>query len=101
MKKIITLGNIILATFLISTQSVFAACFVNGRAVSCDSFPWWILIVIFVAGILFFVFWLQMLIHAVKSSNPSKVGWILLIVLIQVLGAIIYYFVVKRKEQSV
>ena len=98
MKNLIISGNIILATLFLTARSVFAACFVNGQEVPCSSFPWWIFIVIFAIGIFFFVFWLRMLIHAAKSSNSSKVGWIILIVLTQVLGAVIYYFVVKRNE---
>jgi len=98
MKSKTIFGGAILAMFLFSVQSVLAACMVNGKEVPCSSFPWWIFIIIFAVAIFFFVFWLRMLIHAAKSTNPNKVVWIILIVLTQVLGAIIYYFVVKRKE---
>ena len=99
MKSKTIFGGAILAMFLFSVQSVLAAaCMVNGKEVPCNSFPWWIFIIIFAVAIFFFLFWLRMLIHAAKSTNPNKVVWIILIVLTQVLGAVIYYFVVKRKE---
>jgi hypothetical protein len=89
----------LIAGFVLSAETAMAAtCKVNGEVVPCGSFPWWIFIVIPIIGILIFVFWLKMLIHAAKSTNPGKVGWIILIVLTQFLGAVIYYFVVKRKE---
>lgn len=85
-------------TLFLTAQTALAACYVNGEQIPCGSFPWWIFIIIFGAAIFFFVFWLKMLIHAIKSPNPGKVGWVILIVLTQVLGAIIYYFAVKRSE---
>lgn len=98
MKNKTIFGGATLATFLFMIQSVLAACVVNGEEVPCSSFPWWIFIIIFAVAIFFFVFWLRMLIHAAKSSDPNKAVWIILIVLAQVLGAVIYYFVVKVKE---
>lgn len=49
-----------------------------------------------VFGLFLTVLWILMLIHAAKNDIPDKVIWILLIVLLGALGAIIYYFVVKR-----
>lgn len=57
-----------------------------------------ILSVIF--GILGFLFWLWMLIDCAKRDFPKandKIVWILIIIFIQIIGAIIYYFVFKRK----
>jgi hypothetical protein len=48
-----------------------------------------------------FVFWILMLIDAIKhSSNDTKVVWVLVIIFTQVIGAIIYYFVEKRPRNK-
>jgi hypothetical protein len=98
MKKLLKSGLFVFG-FLLLLQTVLAAsCTVNGEEVPCGSFPWWIFIVFFVVGIAFFIFWVKMIIHAAKSDNPNKLVWILIIVLTGLIGAIIYYFVVKRNE---
>lgn len=50
-----------------------------------------------------FVFWIIMLIDAIKrdyDKSDDKIIWILVIVFIGIIGAIIYYFVVKRKDKT-
>jgi tetrahydromethanopterin S-methyltransferase subunit G len=42
------------------------------------------------------VFWILMLIHAISKPIKSKALWILIILLFGILGAIVYYFAVKR-----
>jgi 4-amino-4-deoxy-L-arabinose transferase-like glycosyltransferase len=57
-------------------------------------------LVFFALGILGVIFWIFMLIDAVKKkykNENDKIIWILVIVLVGVLGAIIYYFVEKDK----
>ena len=47
-----------------------------------------------------FVFWILMLIDSIKRNfkkENDKIIWVLVIVLTGILGAIIYYFVIKRK----
>ena len=59
-----------------------------------------LMLIFLVLGILFFVFWLFMLIDCAKRkfrNDTDKVVWILVIVLIGVIGALVYYFAVKRK----
>ena len=54
-------------------------------------------------GILSFIFWLWMLIDCAKRDffKPNdKIVWVLIIVFIQIIGAIIYYFIIKRKSQG-
>jgi drug/metabolite transporter (DMT)-like permease len=85
---------------MILIQTASAACMVNGKEVPCSSFPWWIFVVIFAVAIFFFIFWIRMLVHAIKTESENKAVWIILIVLLQVLGAIIYYFAVKRKSNQ-
>ncbi|MCX6749545.1 MAG: PLDc N-terminal domain-containing protein [Candidatus Pacearchaeota archaeon] len=47
-----------------------------------------------------FVFWIMMLIDSIKrkfKNDTEKIVWVLVIILTGILGAIIYYFVAKRK----
>ncbi|MEK7585128.1 MAG: PLDc N-terminal domain-containing protein [Patescibacteria group bacterium] len=55
---------------------------------------------VFVIGIIAFIFWLMMLIHAIKHPIEYKPVWILVLLLTGLLGAIIYYFAVKRRTPS-
>lgn len=51
--------------------------------------------------IVVFLFWLWMLIDCAKRDFPKpndKVVWILVIIFIQIVGATIYYFMIKRKR---
>ncbi len=52
--------------------------------------------------ILGIVLWFLMLIDAVKrkfKNDNDKVIWIILIALLGIIGAIIYYFVIKRPNK--
>ena len=85
-------------------------CTVNGVEVDCDEaaenfgkgfgafFGAGIafVLIFFVVGILAFIFWIMMLVHAIKYPVDNKVLWIILMVIAGVLGSIIYYFAVKR-----
>jgi prolipoprotein diacylglyceryltransferase len=57
---------------------------------------------LFVAGILGFIFWIFMLIDVIKRNfkkENDKIMWILIVVLIGIIGALIYYFMVKRHNK--
>ncbi len=43
-----------------------------------------------------FIFWIMMLVHAVSKPIKSKPLWIIVILLFGIIGAIVYYFAVKR-----
>jgi hypothetical protein len=45
----------------------------------------------YLVGVLCFVFWLVALIDCIKSSNPNKVIWIIVIILLPILGSILYF----------
>lgn len=47
-------------------------------------------------GILFLAFWIWMLVHAVTHDIKHKPLWILLIWFMHIIGAIIYFFVIKK-----
>jgi len=60
--------------------------------------------IIVVLSILSTAFWIWMLIDAARREfdDPNtKVLWIILLVLLGVVGAIVYYFVIKRKGPAV
>jgi len=59
-------------------------------------------LMIFVISILSTVFWILMIIDVAKrkfKNDNDKILWILVIVLTGIIGALIYYFVVKRKNK--
>ncbi len=56
----------------------------------------WICFCIFV-----FVFWLVMLIDAIKNSpEKMKLIWVIVIIFTWIIGALIYYFVEKRPREK-
>jgi len=54
------------------------------------------MIFVFIIGLLAFIFWIMMLVHAIKYPIENKVLWLLLILLTGIIGSIVYYFAVKR-----
>jgi len=57
---------------------------------------------VFIFGIpiflLLFVFWLWMLIDCAKREFDDKLLWIILLIFLGLIGAILYFFIVKRKN---
>jgi hypothetical protein len=54
-------------------------------------------------GIFAFVFWILMLIDCIKrkfKNDTEKVIWILVLIFVHIIGALIYYFVVKKKNKK-
>ena len=43
------------------------------------------------------IFWIIMLVHIVSKPVKNKFLWVFLLVFTGIVGALIYYFVVKRK----
>jgi len=57
---------------------------------------------IFIIGIviLSFVFWIWMLIDCLtRKKFEDKLVWVLVILFLHVIGAILYYFLVKKKNR--
>jgi len=57
-----------------------------------------LIILVAVAAIL--AFWIWMIVDVAErnfSNDQDKIAWVLIIVLAGLIGAIIYYFVVKKK----
>lgn len=90
-----------LTLFVATAQNSFAqaTCTLNGESVPCSEMPVWIWIIlgsIVVILIAAFIFWISMLIDAIKYQHENKMLWVLLIVFTNGLGAILYYFLAKR-----
>ncbi len=83
-----------------------ANCTVNGQPVPCDKIfgtagtflgiGFALLVLFAVIGVLAFIFWLIMLIHAISKPIHDKALWIIILLLFNLIGAIVYYFAVKR-----
>lgn len=55
--------------------------------------------IIFVVSV--FVFWLLMLIDAIKhSAEKTRLVWVVVIIFTHIIGALIYYFVEKRPKDK-
>lgn len=53
--------------------------------------------------ILAFVFWILMIVDCAKrkfKEEGEKIVWILILIFLHILGAIIYYFAVKRENRN-
>lgn len=83
-----------------------AKCTLNGKEVPCQQikgflgFGFGLLAVVLILAIAAGIFWILMLVHAASHEMENKAVWIILIVFTGIIGALIYYFVVKRKFHS-
>jgi hydrogenase-4 membrane subunit HyfE len=81
-----------------TTADTAAATAAAGGFVATAFIIWGIMVVV---GIALFVFWILMLIDVFKRTNwkqeSDKTLWIILVIILGYLGAIIYYFAVKRQ----
>jgi len=53
--------------------------------------------------ILAFIFWIFMIVDCAKrkfKNDSDKIVWILILVFLGIIGAIVYYFVVKREDKK-
>lgn len=60
-------------------------------------------IVFFAIGIFAFVFWILMIVDVAKrnfKNENDKIMWILIVILTGIIGALIYYFMVKKKNKN-
>jgi hypothetical protein len=54
-----------------------------------------------VIGLLVLVFWIWMLIDAIQNkglTDGEKIGWVLAIVFLHIIGAILYFFIGRPKR---
>lgn len=93
----------VFSLFLATAGTALAECTLNGQVVPCEDIPTWIFLIpliMFLIGILFFVFWVWMLIDAIQNQKEDRPLWILILIFLNILGAIIYYFAEKRKRSG-
>ncbi|MBI2101183.1 PLDc_N domain-containing protein [Candidatus Woesearchaeota archaeon] len=60
-------------------------------------------LVVLAAVLFLFIFWLWMLVDCLKRDfkrDTDKIVWILVLIFLHLLGAIVYYFVVKVAGKS-
>ena len=84
-----------------------ATCTLNGQAVDCGKmagvspggleFIFVIWLGIMFVSLLGMIFWILMLVHAATKPIENKALWVVIIAITGVLGAIVYYFAVKRE----
>lgn len=100
------MNNIIAFALWLLCHPLFGICTINGKEVPCSDF-WgrfgWVFFLIFILAIAFFAFWVWMLVDCLSRKTlqgeefKDKALWTVLILLVNWLGAVIYYFCVKRK----
>lgn len=48
--------------------------------------------------LLCFILWIVALVDCIKSNNPNKIVWVIVIILLPFLGSILYFAVGKSKS---
>jgi hypothetical protein len=83
-------------------------CMLDGREVPCDPI-WsmlnalggvgsWVFLALFILGVFACIFWIWMLVDAIRRDIELKPVWILILLLSGIIGAVIYYFAVRRPK---
>lgn len=47
-------------------------------------------------SILWFVLWIVALVDCIRSNNPNKIVWVIVIILLPFLGSILYFLLGRR-----
>ena len=107
--KIIMLimGFILLTTLAITSCSSEEAAIATGSTAVLGLAGIWIcfIVVFWLIGVFLFVVWIMMLVDCAKRDNSefpnagesTKTMWLLIVILTSGVGAIIYYFMVRKK----
>ena len=102
MKKQLTIFTTSILSIL-TLPTVLAKCTINGEIVPCEVF-WnkfsWMFGLLGVFILISTFFWIWMLIDCLKREFKDKIIWVILLVFTGILGAILYYFLIKRKEDK-
>lgn len=111
MKRILIacVAVLVVALFTLLIPGASAQCYVNGEEVPCGTFmpgmlgigflTLGVIIPLVAVVVLSVVFWLLMLIDCLQRDFEDKLVWVLVLLFLTLLGAILYYFLVKRKER--
>jgi hypothetical protein len=97
-----------------SSEGTFAGtttCTLNGENVPCEELAksfknflgWGIggILLCFAFFLFITIFWIMMLVHAIKYPIEHKPIWILILLITGILGAIVYYFAVKKNYNNI
>jgi len=98
MSKILKITSLFYVFYFILVAHTFAACSVNGQDVPCDQFMQlygWIFWATGIFWVVALIFWLSMLIDCINRDFQNKTTWLLVIILLNLLGAILYLIMVK------
>ncbi len=81
-------------------------CMLNGKEVPCGELGktvsgflgvgFAVIGALVILGVVALVFWIMMLVHAISKPIDQKPLWIIVLLLFGIVGAIIYYFAVKK-----
>ena len=52
----------------------------------------------YLISILCFILWIVALVDCIRSDNPNKIVWILVIILLPILGSILYFLLARSRE---
>ena len=104
---ILIMSFILLTTLAITSCSSEEAAVAAGGTAALGLAGIWIcfIVVFWLIGIFLFVVWIMMLVDCAKRDNSefpnagenTKTMWLLIVILASGVGAIIYYFVVRKK----
>lgn len=106
MKLLLSMVSLVLFILGNTALAATSKCTFNGQEVDCAAVGekiggflgagLGIILLVIVLGIASTIFWILMLVHAIKHDVESKALWIVLMVFTGLIGALIYYFAVKR-----
>lgn len=97
-------------------QTTQSTCTLNGRPVDCDQLlesakPFLglgvgLLLFVFIIGLISFIFWVIMLIHALRHNSPDKNMWLIILLIgfftgFSFIAAISYFFIEKKKAEGI
>ncbi|MFA5934776.1 MAG: hypothetical protein WC827_02760 [Candidatus Paceibacterota bacterium] len=105
MKKLITLLAIFLLPIISFAQNYRVENFSGYRQSGLGTilFTFFLILLIPIIWIIFcvliFIFWLTMLIDAIKNApKDMKLIWVIVIIFTNIVGTLVYYFMEKRKN---
>lgn len=87
-----------------------ARCTLNWKPIDCDEITEttksllkagiWTILIFWILSLVGSIFWLIMLIHSLLNPIPNKILWVAVNIFGLLIGAIIYYFVIKQRYLS-
>jgi len=94
------------AQYALAQATATTGCELNGEPIPCEELTAQfgglfaglgvLAIVVPIIALVGGIFWLMMLIHAASNPIENKALWIVILIFTGIIGAVVYYFVVKR-----